>query len=1088
MNFNPQATQQSSNTPCIYPVGGCKDSMAMNFNPKADYDNGSCVFVSDTIIYGCMDNTALNYNPEATAETPNVPCVYPVYGCKDSLAKNYNPKADYYVDTLCVYPTYGCTDRYAINFNSQADINNGSCTYKKIEEPILGCMEASALNYNPVATISDYNSCVFQVTEQQPIYGCIDPKALNFNPNATDYDSTCVYAEIENTYNEEITNTETLVDTIAAKPIEKCDLTAGLGIDSAIVTNVKFNGGNDILVDWKIVQNGTPIYYYDIAYTFAQEGINLFYLSIICKDGGVQGAKSRFSVQSSAGVTGYSVSATYNIVLASEKIISLRGNAFYQNGSFTTPSNWDEDFDLEYVDTYTVIEDEVESAISIYSISNVTLLAGGEFKLRLDHDWAINWGFSQHGDGDKGITNIIDATNNITIGSDNNLKAIAKYNYASIEFRINWETGECSLMLVDGIPAFGDIEMPFNIWGGNYQGMDGSKLAEYTPQLGDVVTVHLTGTATRDISDFNIVILDNRAIVGFWKEFSTYGNIGNITAGETFDVELQLTINAVDKAGIPLESPKITFMGNNASLAVGGEGTAIYLNLTTYDVTTPTPECWQTARTVRIRSFYGGDAPETIDGSKYLADIEGTLKWIDDADETSLWYEIPVPGSTVKFYLKNFATGNYIYRDNSTQLNDCGDWAWNAALLSPVNGENGYYKFRKVAHPEWEWVTFLANVADADFENATSKGAFVLSAINTLHQECGMPTWQEGVVMGIMPDAYNAYTAIHLNEVEASVQNPDCACIEFTVTFNSDGGSSVGEQFVCNGKTATAAVSVKAKSILEGWYTAGDVEFDFSTPITGNIELFAHWVSECDIKTIRIRSFYAEDENVKVSEEKYLTDNGTALQWTDNEDNTSLWYEIPVASDIYLKNFSTGNYIYREALNSLTSCGDWAWNAALLSAANTQSDYYKFRIVPTIWEDKSYLANVAGADFENVTDGGAFVLSAINTLHNACEMPAWNEAVVMGIVKHDANAFISVYLDETKNPNCVLTNIETLSASPSLYLYMVNGQIYTADSSVKFRVYNLVGQEIANHNLIQGIYIVKAQYGEQTETLKVLVK
>ena len=45
----------SMNIPNLY---GCTDSLAINFNPNANIDDGSCVYC----IYGCMDSTAFNYD------------------------------------------------------------------------------------------------------------------------------------------------------------------------------------------------------------------------------------------------------------------------------------------------------------------------------------------------------------------------------------------------------------------------------------------------------------------------------------------------------------------------------------------------------------------------------------------------------------------------------------------------------------------------------------------------------------------------------------------------------------------------------------------------------------------------------------------------------------------------------------------------------------------------------------------------------------------------------------------------------------------------------------------------------------------
>ena len=69
---------------------------------------------------------------------------------------------------------------------------------------------------------------------------------------------------------------------------------------------------------------------------------------------------------------------------------------------------------------------------------------------------------------------------------------------------------------------------------------------------------------------------------------------------------------------------------------------------------------------------------------------------------------------------------------------------------------------------------------------------------------------------------------------------------QYTVTFNSNGGSEVGAQTIEHGSIATEPVSTKAGYAVEYWYYLDDgsneVRFDFNTPITDNIELTAHWL------------------------------------------------------------------------------------------------------------------------------------------------------------------------------------------------------------------------------------------------------
>ena len=45
----------------------------------------------DSIVYGCTDSTALNYDPLATVDDGS--CIYCIWGCTDPLASNYNPLA-----------------------------------------------------------------------------------------------------------------------------------------------------------------------------------------------------------------------------------------------------------------------------------------------------------------------------------------------------------------------------------------------------------------------------------------------------------------------------------------------------------------------------------------------------------------------------------------------------------------------------------------------------------------------------------------------------------------------------------------------------------------------------------------------------------------------------------------------------------------------------------------------------------------------------------------------------------------------------------------------------------------------------------
>jgi len=171
-NYNPDADFDDGS--CTYDVFGCTDNTANNYNPDANVDDGSCTYD----IFGCTDNTANNYNPDANVDDGS--CTYDIYGCTDEDANNYNPNAN--VDNgSCEYDIFGCTDPEANNYEPTANVDDGSCTYD-----VYGCTDSEANNYNPLATVDD-GTCTYDV------YGCTDEYANNYNPNANVDDGSCEY-------------------------------------------------------------------------------------------------------------------------------------------------------------------------------------------------------------------------------------------------------------------------------------------------------------------------------------------------------------------------------------------------------------------------------------------------------------------------------------------------------------------------------------------------------------------------------------------------------------------------------------------------------------------------------------------------------------------------------------------------------------------------------------------------------------------------------------------------------------------------------------------------------------------------------
>ncbi|MFQ3332221.1 MAG: hypothetical protein ACI8ZH_000102, partial [Flavobacteriales bacterium] len=193
---------------------GCTDPVALNYNPLANTDDGSCIMP----IYGCMDSTMYNYNP--IANTDDGTCISFIYGCMDSIMYNYNPLANT-DDGTCISFIYGCMDNMAYNYNLSANTDDGSCLYCDLNNSFVvmqntpnncdGLIIANSTSSNsPITYLWSNGSTQNNITNlctgiytvsitdavgcniidtitigTLPIYGCTDPAATNYDATAT---------------------------------------------------------------------------------------------------------------------------------------------------------------------------------------------------------------------------------------------------------------------------------------------------------------------------------------------------------------------------------------------------------------------------------------------------------------------------------------------------------------------------------------------------------------------------------------------------------------------------------------------------------------------------------------------------------------------------------------------------------------------------------------------------------------------------------------------------------------------------------------------------------------------------------------
>jgi hypothetical protein len=200
-------------------ICGCNDPEALNFDPMANFlVEGSCDFP----IYGCVDQIACNYDDVATTDDGS--CVYSdgVTDCdgncitdtdgdfvcdENEIEGCLNPNACNYVDISIVTDLIACVFAdagYDCDGNCIVDTDgDGVCD----EYEVPGCLDASACNYEPDATDEvDCNyatdgydcdgNCLVDsdgdgVCDQFEIEGCTDASACNYEEENSEDDGSC---------------------------------------------------------------------------------------------------------------------------------------------------------------------------------------------------------------------------------------------------------------------------------------------------------------------------------------------------------------------------------------------------------------------------------------------------------------------------------------------------------------------------------------------------------------------------------------------------------------------------------------------------------------------------------------------------------------------------------------------------------------------------------------------------------------------------------------------------------------------------------------------------------------------------------
>lgn len=106
--------------------------------------------------------------------------------------------------------------------------------------------------------------------------------------------------------------------------------------------------------------------------------------------------------------------------------------------------------------------------------------------------------------------------------------------------------------------------------------------------------------------------------------------------------------------------------------------------------------------------------------------------------------------------------------------------------------------------------------------------------------------------------------------------------IAYTVTFETNGGSAIEAQLVPEGTFATkpATAPTKEGNLFEGWYTEQTMTnlFDFYTPITKDITLYAKWMDISSITYDDLQQLFYNAKRLSYQEYAYTEESLLALK------------------------------------------------------------------------------------------------------------------------------------------------------------------------------------------------------------------
>jgi uncharacterized protein (TIGR02145 family) len=205
---------------CVEDVYGCIDPNAINYNPEANIDNESCLYLEDIDQYFIQVWQGIPLNPMGIYVTSaildeinlrigdeigvfdDIECIGMIQLTDEitspiqiflSQDNPDTPEIDGFEEGAnIIYKFWDASEQIEV-INVIPTILNGDdiftpVGFSEVElqvYSILGCTEINSINYNPNATVND-GTCI------PTIIGCMDPEACNYDPEANE-EGSCVY-------------------------------------------------------------------------------------------------------------------------------------------------------------------------------------------------------------------------------------------------------------------------------------------------------------------------------------------------------------------------------------------------------------------------------------------------------------------------------------------------------------------------------------------------------------------------------------------------------------------------------------------------------------------------------------------------------------------------------------------------------------------------------------------------------------------------------------------------------------------------------------------------------------------------------